>query len=404
LRSVLFGWELGANLGHAKPLASIARRLKEDGVRLIVAARDLMYARLAFGDLTEQIFQAPIWPNHRHSGSETSELNYLDVLANIGFADPVKLGAVVGGWTALIDLVKPNVIVADHSPGLLLAARTRKIPVVQVGSGFTMPPVDMDRVPPIRADRAPIMPESRVTSAMEKVVGDEAPRALIDLFRTQSRIVFGCPELDPYASFRRETLYLPPEPLPEFIEPPVEPRIFAYLGPEIPKIDQLLQTLTELNISIEFYLRGESAQLGRFLTLRGHRVHDTPPSLADVLPTVSHVVSAGGAFTCHAALAAGRPMLAIPLHGEAEMNISAMERLGVGHRFDRIDKSNVLRSAIIGFLRDHHLLTQARHWAKVLALRTQPDGLTATLGAIRQALAEAYRPDSAMPIDAAVRS
>ena len=356
---------------------------------MVVAARDLMYARIAFEGMAAELLQAPVWPEHRHFGSEMGQANYLDVLARIGFADPAKLGAIVGGWIALIDLVRPDVIVADHSPALLLAAHIRGLATVQVGSGFTMPPLDYDRLPPIRADRAAIMPEERFLSAAALIAGQHGswiPKSLVEILKTDKRVVFGCPELDPYAPFRREPLCLPPEALPQFSEPPVEPRIFVYLGPEMPKLDQLLQVLTELGVPLEVYLRGEVSALGRFLALRGHVVHDRPPAFAEVLPKVSHVISAGGAFTAHAALAAGRPMLALPLHGEAELNISALERLGAGKRLSPWKDERALRSALLAFLRDHALLRAARHWAKVLAQRSQPDGVKEAGRAIAQCL------------------
>jgi UDP:flavonoid glycosyltransferase YjiC (YdhE family) len=392
VRTVLFGWELGANLGHAMPLAAIARRISGAGVRIAVAARDLLNARLAFADLDADVMQAPVWPHHRHFGSETGQESYLDVLAQIGFADQAKLSAVTGAWLALMDFVRPDAIVADHSPALLLAARIRGTPVVQVGSGFTMPPADYDRLPPIRADRAPIMPEERARDAIASVAaehGATTPDSLSALFRTAARIVFGCPELDPYASFRRETLFLPPELLPRFIVPPVVPRLFVYLGPEIPGIDLVIQTLGELGIELDVYLRGALAPHRRFLSLAGHRVYETPPSLADVLPSVSHVLSAGGAFTSHAALAAGRPMLAFTLHGEAEANVAMMSRLGVARALAAGLEGPGLKSALLAFLRDHALLQRAVHWAKVLESRPQPDGGEATNAAILSLLQSA---------------
>jgi len=391
LNRVLFGWELGTNLGHAKPLAGIAGALAGANTDLFVAARDLMNARIAFRGANAQLLQAPIWPSHRHFGSQTGEANYLDILAEIGFGDPAKLAAVVGGWIALFDLVRPDATVVDHSPGLLLAAYLRGIPAVQVGSGFTVPPVEYERFPPIRADRAPVMSEGRLISSVAAAAaefGGAAPRSLIEIFRTRGRVVFGCPELDAYGPFRHDPLCLPPEPLPEFVEPPIEPRIFVYLGPEFPRIETLLQSLAELDVPLEVYLRGEIAPLGRFLALRGHQVYGEPPPLADVLPRVSHVICGGGAFTCHAALAAGRPVLSLPLHGESGLNAAALENLGVGKRLAPISDASEIRAGLIGFLRDHELLRKARHWAKVLASRPQPDGLIAAVNAVRLCLEE----------------
>jgi UDP:flavonoid glycosyltransferase YjiC (YdhE family) len=400
LKSVLFGWELGANLGHAKPLAEIARGLISEDVRLFVAARDLSYASTAFEGLRAQLLQAPVWPDHHHFGSDAGQACYSDVLVQIGFAEPQKLAAVVGGWIALFDLVRPDVIVADHSPALLLAAKTRDIAVVHVGTGFTMPPVDYDRLPPIRADRAPIMPDARIVAAAMEVAakhGGWTPRNLAEIFRTNARIVFGCPELDAYAPFRREAVCLPPEILPEFVEAPVEPRLFVYLGMDLPNLDGFVQILTELGVPLSVYLRGGAGPLAKFLSLRGHGVYESPPPLADVLPNASHVVSAGGAFTCQAALAAGRPMLGVPLHGEAELNVAALERMGVGRRLDPSSSEGKIRETVTSFLRDHRLLQQARHWAKVLALRVQPSGADAAAAAIRQCL-NLVESDAANPL------
>ncbi len=396
--SILFAWELGANLGHAKPLATIAARLGDD-CRVTVAARDLLQACVAFDGMNVPLLQAPVWPDHRHFGSQTGEANYLDLLVQIGFADPAKLAAVTGAWLALLDLAKPDAIVADHSPALLLAAYIREIPVVHVGTGFTMPPVNYDRLPPLRPDRAPIMPESRIVATMAGVASQHAgrvPRSLLDIFHTRGRVVFGCQELDAYAPFRNEPVCLPPEPLPVFVEPPVEPRLFVYLGPEVPNIDRLIQVLAALDIPLEVYLRGELTALSRFLSLRGHVVHEKPPSLAETLPKVSHVIAGGGAFTCHAALTAGRPLLSLPLHGEAELNTTAMQRLGVARRLDPWHGESGLRAAILEFVRDHKLLRQSRIWAQTPALRSQRDGGQATVDAIRWCLASRAADDGAI--------
>ena len=389
MKTVLLGWELGANLGHAKPLAEIAKALIGEDVRLIAAARDLVHAGIAFEGLPVQLLQAPVWSDHRHFGSEFGQASYVDVLVQIGFAEPSKLAAIVGGWIELFELIHPDVIVADHSPGLLLAAKIRNIAVVQVGTGFTMPPLEYDRLPPIRADRAPMVPEARIVAAAASLAaryGAWTPQALGEIFRTRGRVVFGCPELDPYAPFRREPLHLPPEPLPEFIEPPVQPRLFVYLGADVPNIERLLQALIELGVPLSVYLRGELGPLSKFLVLRGHDVYEAPPALADVLPNASHVISAGGAFTCQAALSAGRPMLGVPLHGEAELNVAALERLGVAYRLDPASSEGAMRNAVTLFLRDHKLLPKARHWANVLALRGQLSGADEAVRAIRECL------------------
>src|SRR5690606_23899680 len=151
-----------------------------------------------------------------------------DVLTAVGFGDPQKLGVTSRAWDDLLDLVRPDLIVADHSPALFLAAFGSGVPVVAIGTAFTLPPLALDRFPPLRADRAPALPEARLLDAARRA--QEArrrplPSSLLDVFRTKARFVFGLPELDPYRSFRNEPIHAPPEGLPTFAEAHAESRL-----------------------------------------------------------------------------------------------------------------------------------------------------------------------------------
>ncbi len=391
MKTILFAWELGAGLGHAKPFADIAKGFADSGTRIYVAAPELLNAQIAFAGLDVTFVQAPSWPPHRHFGSQTGEGGYLDVLVGIGFADPVKLGATVDGWLSLLDLIKPDVVVADHSPAAMVACHIRRVPVILAGTCFVMPPLEYGRFPPLKADRAPVMPESRAYTAAAQVsqsCGAKPLEKLTDYFRTQGRFVFGIPELDPYAPLRREPLYLPPEGLASFIEPPVVPRIFLYLSAEMPGLDEFVQAIVQLGFSIEAYFGRDIAPLGRFLALAGHTVHEKPPVLADVLMRASHVVSESGAYTSMNTLAAGRPLLGLVPHGEGEFNISTLEKLGTGRPMKSVKDKRDIKKVLFGFIKDHALQQKARHWAKTIEMRrTQsPNGRDAVTAAIRKIL------------------
>jgi hypothetical protein len=397
-RTVLFAWELGANLGHIKPMLTIAREHARDGVKPVFAVRDLEHAHaLGQGD-GFAVLQAPLWPKHRHWGHEGALASYADIMTGVGFADPAKLGAVVGAWDALIDIVEPDTVVIDHAPGLLAALYRRGIPTLTVGTPFTMPPLLPDRLAPLRADQASAIPEARVMQTVRKVLGGRrAPppsAGLVDLFRTDERVVFGMPDLDPYRTFRAEPLFAPPEPLPDFVEAPLRPKLFVYLGSEVPHLEALAQALARLDIETIAYLRGESGPIPQFLKRRGHIVYDKPPEVHQILPRVSHVISQGGAFMSQAAVAAGRPHLIMPMHAEAELNLRMSEQLGLGRRFEATQDEASLAAKIHEFVLHPWFKQQAREAALMAAAHERKSGLRQAVAALMRLLTRDHRPSS----------
>jgi UDP:flavonoid glycosyltransferase YjiC (YdhE family) len=388
-KSILFAWELGANLGHIKPMAALAQALAARGANITFAVRDLTHTREIGAPGAFTVLQAPVWPDHRHSGHRPSVASYADVLTAIGFADHLKLMAVVDAWDAIIKLIRPDLVIADHAPALQVAMVGSPVPIVTVGTPFTLPPLSLGRLPPIRADQAPALPEARLHQAVKTVLvarGVAVPPRLVDLFRSDERLIFGLPELDPYRAYRDEQVLLPPEPVPAFVDPPVRPRLFVYAGSELPHLETLVQTLVSMDVDVSAYLRGDVGPLPHFLKRRGYQVFDSPPPFAEILPRVSHVLSQGGAFTCHAALAAGRPHLVIPLHNETELNFAHVRAMGVAQRLDALDDEKALRKKLAGFLDDATLLAQARHWALTLRAREQKNGLNEAIAAVDRCL------------------
>jgi len=389
VKTVLFGWELGANLGHVAPMARIIRELPDD-IRPVFAVRDLGAARLVLQEFDVPVLQAPVWPHHSHMGQDESDASYVDILVRMGFADPHKLAAVVAGWQALLDYVKPDLVVTDHAPGLQAAISNTGRKTLAIGTGYTMPPLGHKRFPPLRGDRAPLLPEPRMVAVLEQVLGPRVSvghHPLLDLFRTDGRVVYALPELDPYLGARREPLCLPPEALPQWVEPPRDPHLFVYLGAEQHKLDLIVQGLASSRFSVSAYLRGGGGALGEFLKLRGHRVFDERPDLSALLPEVTHVLHAGGAFTSQAALSAGRPQLVVPMHPEAETNLLHLSRLGVASGLDMWGEAADFERRIENFLIDHNKIRQAQNVAGTIGAREQPSGLRATLKAIESLLA-----------------
>ncbi|HYM31126.1 MAG TPA: nucleotide disphospho-sugar-binding domain-containing protein [Candidatus Cybelea sp.] len=389
MKTILLGWELGAGLGHVGPLLRIARELKRLGHRPVFVLRDVVGPQAVLAGEGFTLLQAPVWPKPMSVEGRPFRLaSYGDLMAQAGYLDTEGLAALVAAWDNLIDLVRPDLIVADHSPTLCLAAYG-VIPVALVGNGYTLPPVHMAVFPPFYPDHPPLVAEGRVLEtihAVQRRRGRRSPATLPALLDTQVRAIACWPELDPYRRTRSEPLVGPLDPMPELLSLPDEPRIFAYLGEEYPALSLLVECLAEIDADIEAYLRGDVSALRHFLAARGIRVHERPPPLPEVLQRASAVVCHGGTGVVHAAMAAGRPQLIASLHVETALTVEAVSRLGIGTYVPAGEKATV-KESFEKLYTDEAMRNAAITQAHVIARRERFDGLGATVDACAHLLA-----------------
>ncbi|HZL58070.1 MAG TPA: nucleotide disphospho-sugar-binding domain-containing protein [Stellaceae bacterium] len=378
MKTVLLAWELGANLGHVGPLLLLARELRKRGHRPVFALRDVAGPGALLAEEDIPVLQAPVWiKSDILRGRPFRIASYADNLALFGFADAEGLSGMVAAWDALLALVKPDLIVADHSPTLCLAA-FGAIPIAIVGNGYTVPPVHEPSFPPLFPGRPPLIAESRILDTVQAVQQRRKrpePRTLPALFDAPVRAVATFPELDPYRAVRREPVMGPLEPMPAETPLPADPSLFAYLGEENPWLETVVQCLVEQPGAVEVFLRGDVGALRRLLVARGVRVHERPPPLAEVLARARVVLSHAGSTTAHAALAAGRVQILLPTHVEQELTADALVALGVGLRVAKDADKAAIQEALHTALDSGALRNQAHRRAVEVAARPPLDAL-----------------------------
>lgn len=251
---ILFAWELGANLGHLARVAPIAEKLRAAGHQVLFAVRDVKSGARVLGAKGFAFAQAPYW--HRRAGPPQAPGNHAEMLALEGYADPASLWGMVRGWITLVHLFRAEVIIADHSPGALIAGRILGLPQAQLGTGFEIPPQvtplpsirPWENVPQERLQRSEHRLVESINSAIRSFRGPELER-LADLFKTEARILATFPQLDPFGP-RPNERYVGPiyeaRSGDEFAWPDGDRlRIFAYVRPNFRAIGNITRALRQ---------------------------------------------------------------------------------------------------------------------------------------------------------------
>ncbi len=204
-------WELGGGLGHVKRLRNLAEPIAARGHQVIFAVRNLVETAPLLDGLPYLCLQAPYFrERHRRTGAFQAA-SFADVLAVCGFSSVASLFPLVRAWQGLLDLARPQLIVVDHSPTLCLAAYGAQ-PIMNVGNGFSIPPVDGATFPPLPTDAAPVTSEDQLLDVVREVQqqrGRPLPETLPELLGATERFITTWPELDPYREIRQDTMWGP---------------------------------------------------------------------------------------------------------------------------------------------------------------------------------------------------
>lgn len=366
---IFCAWELGANLGHIGRLAPVVNVLDQRGHEVFIAARETVACARFFG-ASRQWLQAPI---AKESSSRGAPVNYADILLINGYADPDILFGLLVAWRQLLILTKPQLLLADHSPTAILAARTLGIPVMLFGSGFFSPPCT-DPFPSMRpwqlvADELLLNANRRALDTVNDVLRrlrSSPLDSLCDLFRVAENGLLTLPELDHYPQ-RDETRYWGFGADGIQSGEPLWPagngrRVFAYLRDGHPHGHGVLESLAASGCSLIAFLPG-SAPGDEFATLPNVRVSLEPLNMARLVIEADAAVLNGGISSAAAFLLAGKPVLNLPLHLEQFLTAWNVVRMGAGLLISPHDIGPGIGAVVARLLEDCSLRGAAERFA-----------------------------------------
>jgi UDP:flavonoid glycosyltransferase YjiC (YdhE family) len=363
---------LGSNLGHLSRLLPLGRRLGAHGHSLLAVVRDLALAARVLGPAGIPFIQAPrmsVAPR-----ASTQPASYADVLRHSGWADTQQLWGMTQAWINVLRMFSPDLVVLDHSPTALLAARCTATSCAAIGTGFELPPLQnplpcfpgfsgATRENAAKAEAEVLENVNRVLSAAS------GPRlqSLSDLFRIQGRWLTTFAELDHYGP-RETERYVGP--IGEVEQggrqewPGVgRHRIFAYLRPDTPDLEDVLKSLAACDAAVLCY--GPGIPSGQTDPLASPRfvVTSSPVELSSLLPDANLCVSYSPAGTVTSTLLHGVPQLLAPAHVEAQLTAHRVESIGAGLTLHGKSDERRVTAALHRVLNIPHFKTRAAAFA-----------------------------------------
>lgn len=338
--NILFAWELGHNLGHILRQLQIARALRARGHAIMFAVAGATSAVAALLSAAEFDWVAAPARRLAIRNAARAPASYADTLAAHGFVVPAYLDWMVGEWHQLFLQHRADVVLLDHAPTALLAARIAGVGCMAIGTGFELPPASSP-FPLFRPGRqvgteALLATESVIlenANAASRQRGGPAFASLQQCLSASASLLLTFAEFDHYpqrvgGNYLGSLFSMDAGLAAHWPEVPGK-KIFVYLQPN-PELPTILGALRALDQNTVCVIAGIDAQLRASFESTNFAIHTMPLKLDCLLPQADLVVCHNGHGLLSACALAGVPVLALPLHVEQLLSSLRMEQLGMG--------------------------------------------------------------------------
>lgn len=343
MKRIIFCWELGGNYGHITSFLPFYRELVKAGMAVDFVIRDLGFAHKLLGEQGIRYFQAPLPRDELNEAIFT--YSYTDLLAQIGYLDSSRLTSYVSAWRDLLLVLDADMVIADHAPTALLAARTLGLPGAIFGSGFFNPPFTnpfpifhvWSGVPHEVArknDAAVLHNINLVLKCFEK----EPVTSVASILDVDENFLCTIPELDHY-DVREGQDYWGPYFIDDIgIEPDWPevsgPKIFAYVTTKVKSLELFLQELQLVQGSKLVHIPRASQELIAHFERNDLRIVPEPVQMKAIVKDADLVIHQCGIGTVSACVMGGVKQLLLPTQLEQRMLAKKLVRAGLAYGID----------------------------------------------------------------------
>lgn len=133
---ILIVWELGAHLGHIGRLAPVAQELLKRGHQVTLLVPDVNRVRGHVADHPRlKLAECP----GVKATKDFAPASYAALIKSCVLPDDDAATQLAATWRRLLADARPDVMLAEHAPGALLAARLHQLPVLHLADGWGLP-------------------------------------------------------------------------------------------------------------------------------------------------------------------------------------------------------------------------------------------------------------------------
>lgn len=339
--TLTYAWELGYSFGHIGAFLPVAKQLRTNGMNINWAVAQTQIAYKLLHQEGWHWLQAPL---PRELRLDKPPLSFADIMLRFGFADPAGLLGLVIAWRELFRLSNTKLVLADHAPAAILAARTLDLPVMLYSYGFCVPP-PLAPTPSLRpwqpVEKSMLLNIEQPVIESINAVLNEFEKLSIDsvaeLYNVHETTLLTYPDVDHFKNERSVTvnywgsiLYSATGELATW--PKANgPRIFAYLRRESPYSEMVLKILHTRSMAAIVVFPDAPQEL------KLRYIHSPTMILVSKLIDVSRIIheanlaiTYGGHGLTSAFLLAGKPLLVLPTQLEQFILAKRIVDLGAG--------------------------------------------------------------------------
>ncbi len=373
---IVFAWEFGSGLGHIQYDLPLAKELQARGHEVICIMKHVIDAGRILGQYGIKVLQAPVWQVKVKKLENT--YNYAEALFNQGYLIEGGLASMTKAWRNLLGFIKPDILIADHAPTALIAARGTSIKTMLYGTGFFSPPIQKNMPSIMPWNRAPEglieHSERKAVEIINAVLGEIGSPLLVnlsDLFEVDENILATFQELDHYQE-RKEAKYwgpvisLPGGEVPKWPEQSRARKIFCYLKPHDPHFKEILTVLKQVDATCIIFTPGLSQEGKNDFQASNIVFSENPLDMHQVCKECDLVICHAGHGTIAITLLYGKPLFLVPEHGQLEQVLIAhnlaKQKLGIAMYTSQ--KTNEYKMNIERVLSQPQYVEHARKFAE----------------------------------------